>query len=111
MTLSNALLVILDGYGIAEDPETSAIDQADTPYFDSLIENYPHARLLASGGSVGLPQGQVGNSEVGRLNIGAGRIDWQELCRINNSIKPGEFYKNRALVNAFTAARDRGRRS
>ena len=107
--MSNALLVILDGYGIAEDPETSAIDQADTPYFDSLIENYPHARLLASGESVGLPQGQFGNSEVGHLNIGAGRIVWQELSRINNSIKSGEFYKNPALVNAFTAARERGR--
>ena len=107
--MSDALLVILDGYGIAENPEVSAVDQAHTPYFDSLIRNYPNARLLASGEAVGLPEGQFGNSEVGHLNIGAGRIVWQELSRINNSVKSGEFYKNPALVNAFQTARERGR--
>lgn len=107
--MSNTLLVILDGYGIAENPEVSAVDQAHTPYFDSLVKNYPNAKLLASGEAVGLPEGQFGNSEVGHLNIGAGRVVWQELSRINNSIKSGEFFKNTALANAFTAAREKGR--
>lgn len=107
--MSNALLVILDGYGIAENPDVSAVDQAHTPYFDSLLKTCPHARLLASGEAVGLPEGQFGNSEVGHLNIGAGRIVWQELSRINNSIKSGDFYKNPVLTNAFKAAQEKGR--
>jgi len=104
-----ALLVILDGYGIAENPEVSAIDKANTPFFDSLIENYPNARLSASGEDVGLPDGQFGNSEVGHLNIGAGRIVWQELSRINKSIKDGDFFENSVLTEAFEKARNNGR--
>ena len=104
-----ALLVILDGYGIPENPEVSAIDKADKPYIDSLFEKYPHAKLSASGESVGLPDGQFGNSEVGHLNIGAGRIVWQELSRINKSIDDGSFYENEVLKEAFTLASEKNK--
>ncbi|WP_069130252.1 2,3-bisphosphoglycerate-independent phosphoglycerate mutase [Rhodohalobacter halophilus] len=104
-----ALLVILDGFGIADNPEVSAIDKADTPFFDSLIKEHPNARLSASGEDVGLPEGQFGNSEVGHLNIGAGRIVWQELSRINKSIREGDFYKNPVLTEAFDKAKATGR--
>ena len=107
--MSKALLVILDGFGIAENPEVSAVDKAEKPFFDSLIQKYPNAQLSASGESVGLPEGQFGNSEVGHLNIGAGRIVWQELTRINKSIKEGEFFENPALKEAFSKAGERGR--
>ncbi len=104
-----ALLVILDGYGIADNPEVSAIDKADTSFFDSLTDKYPHARLSASGEDVGLPDGQFGNSEVGHLNIGAGRIVWQELSRINKSIRDGDFFENSVLTKAFEKAKANGR--
>lgn len=107
--MSKALLVILDGYGIAENPEVSAIEKAATPYFDSLIHEYPNAQLTASGESVGLPEGQFGNSEVGHLNIGAGRIVWQELTRVNKSIKDGDFFENDVLTKAFERASGNGR--
>lgn len=103
-SLQKALLIILDGYGIAENPEVSAIDRADTPFFDSLLEQYPHAQLSASGEDVGLPEGQFGNSEVGHLNIGAGRTVWQELSRINKSIRDGDFFENPVLTEAFHKA-------
>ncbi|PKD43980.1 2,3-bisphosphoglycerate-independent phosphoglycerate mutase [Rhodohalobacter barkolensis] len=104
-----ALLIVLDGYGIAENPDVSAIDKADTPFFDSLIKKYPHAQLSASGEDVGLPEGQFGNSEVGHLNIGAGRIVWQELSRINKSIREGDFFENSVLTEAFDKAKANGR--
>lgn len=107
--MSKALLVILDGYGIAENPEVSAVDAADTPFFDSLISRYPHSTLSASGKDVGLPDGQFGNSEVGHLNIGAGRVVWQELSRINNSISEGEFFENDVLKSAFEKAHNKGK--
>lgn len=107
--MPKALLVILDGYGIAENPEVSAVDAANTPCFDSLINQYPHSTLSASGKDVGLPDGQFGNSEVGHLNIGAGRIVWQELTRINKSISDGEFLENDALKTAFEKAKDKGK--
>lgn len=106
---SRALLVIVDGYGIAEDPSVSAIDRANTPYFDSLFQTWPNARLTASGTEVGLPEGQFGNSEVGHLNIGAGRIVWQELSRINKAIADGSFYTNEVLMRAFEKASNVGR--
>ncbi|NBC67004.1 MAG: 2,3-bisphosphoglycerate-independent phosphoglycerate mutase, partial [Bacteroidetes bacterium] len=102
--MSKALLVILDGFGIAENPEVSAVSKAKKPYFDSLIKKYPHAQLSASGEDVGLPDGQFGNSEVGHLNIGAGRIVWQELSRINKSIREGDFFENKILTTAFGKA-------
>ena len=86
-------LIILDGFGINKNKHGNAIKLAGTPYLDKLNE-YPHTSLLASGEAVGLDAGQMGNSEVGHLNLGAGRIVYQDLPRINNSIKTGEFFKN-----------------
>ena len=83
--------MILDGWGIGPDPERSAIAQAKTPFTDSLYRDYPNARLVTYGEDVGLPAGQMGNSEVGHLNIGAGRIVYQELARINRAISLGDF--------------------
>ncbi|MEX0648204.1 MAG: 2,3-bisphosphoglycerate-independent phosphoglycerate mutase [Balneolaceae bacterium] len=108
-SLQKALLVILDGYGIAENPEVSAIDKAKTPNFDSLLKEYPHSQLSASGEDVGLPDGQFGNSEVGHLNIGAGRVVWQELSRINKDIREGKFFNNPVLISAFEKAQKKGR--
>ena len=84
-------LIILDGWGIGQADHSDAIHKAKTPFFDSLIHNYPNSTLKTYGENVGLPKGQMGNSEVGHLNIGAGRIVYQELSRINNSIDKGEF--------------------
>lgn len=106
---SKALLIILDGFGIAENPAVSAIDQADTPYIDSLFRQYPHSKLTASGEKVGLPDGQFGNSEVGHLNIGAGRIVPQELTRLNTAIEDGSFFENEVLSTAVEKAKENGR--
>ena len=106
---SKALLVILDGYGIAQNPEVSAIDKARKPFIDHLMQTCPHSRLSASGESVGLPDGQFGNSEVGHLNIGAGRIVWQELSRINKAIRDGSFFENDVLLQAVEEAKKKGR--
>lgn len=104
-----SLLIILDGMGIAKDPSVSAVDKADKPFYDSLLEKHPNAQLVASGKDVGLPDGQFGNSEVGHLNIGAGRIVWQELTRINKSIEEQEFFENSVLKEAFGKAKENGR--
>jgi len=101
------LLMILDGWGLAEDPSVSAIDAAETPFIDSLFDRYPHATLEASGLNVGLPDGQMGNSEVGHTNLGAGRIVYQEILRISRAIEDGSFYDNTALVGAARHARER----
>ncbi|MGB0392001.1 MAG: 2,3-bisphosphoglycerate-independent phosphoglycerate mutase [Salibacteraceae bacterium] len=98
------ILMIFDGYGIAKNPEVSAIESANTPFVDSLYSNYPHAQLEASGLFVGLPDGQMGNSEVGHMNLGAGRVVYQDIVRINKEITEGEFNKNPVLVNAFETA-------
>lgn len=107
--MSKALLIIIDGFGIAVNPGVSAIDRAKLPTYDSLVKNYPHSTLSASGEDVGLPEGQFGNSEVGHLNIGAGRIVWQELSRINKSIREGDFFTNPTLVEAFQKANTKGK--
>src|SRR5690554_3366469 len=99
------LLVILDGYGIAEDPSVSAIDHARKPFLDYLFATYPHATLKASGLAVGLPEGQMGNSEVGHLNLGAGRVVYQEITRIDKEIEEGTFFTNEVLVRAARHAR------
>ncbi|MDR9419189.1 2,3-bisphosphoglycerate-independent phosphoglycerate mutase [Gracilimonas sp.] len=106
---SKALLVILDGFGLAEDPSVSAVDKADTPFIDSLFQTNPHSKLSASGENVGLPNGQFGNSEVGHLNIGAGRIVWQELSRINKAIKDGSFFENKHLLEAIEKAKEKNK--
>lgn len=79
--------MILDGWGTSPDPKVSAIDHADTPYIDSLYTNYPNASLRTDGRNVGLPEGQMGNSEVGHMNLGAGRIVYQDLAKINLAIE------------------------
>ena len=98
--------MILDGWGIAKDKNVSAIDKARTPFVDSLYEKYSHSTLDASGMSVGLPEGQMGNSEVGHMNLGAGRIVYQDLVKINNAAEDGTLAKNEELVKAFTYARE-----
>ena len=96
-----ALLVIMDGFGLAPEGSDNAVSAANTPFIDSLYANYPHTTLGASGEDVGLPDGQMGNSEVGHLNIGAGRIVFQELSRINNAIKDGSLKENEVFVKAM----------
>ncbi|MEK6480203.1 2,3-bisphosphoglycerate-independent phosphoglycerate mutase [Catalinimonas sp. 4WD22] len=100
------ILMILDGWGIAENPEVSAIDQANTPFVDSLYSKYAHSKLLTSGKAVGLPDGQMGNSEVGHMNLGAGRIVYQMLERINQSIEKGDFFDIEVLKKAFQYAKE-----
>ncbi len=102
---NKALLVILDGWGHGPNPEVSAIAKAKTPFVDGLYQKYPNAELITYGEQVGLPSGQMGNSEVGHLNIGAGRIVYQELLRINNAIKDGSFFKNETLVSTLEYAK------
>ena len=109
MKNSKALLVILDGFGIAENPAVSAVDKANKPFYDSLLQRFPHSQLSASGEDVGLPDGQFGNSEVGHLNIGAGRIVWQALSRINKDIREGTFFQNECLLNAIDAAKPKNK--
>jgi 2,3-bisphosphoglycerate-independent phosphoglycerate mutase len=94
-------LVILDGWGIAPPGPGNAIELAETPVFDRLWRDFPHARLVASGGAVGLPDGQMGNSEVGHLTIGSGRILSQDLVRVNLAIESGELFENEVLRTAF----------
>lgn len=107
--MAKALLAILDGYGITEDKSVSAIAQAKTPFIDSLFKTCPNSVLSASGLDVGLPEGQFGNSEVGHLNIGAGRIVWQELTRVNKDIRDGGFFKNKTLLTAAEHAKKTGK--
>ena len=96
-----ALLCILDGWGISKDTKHNAIYSANTPNFDKYFNQMPSTTIHADGLSVGLPEGQMGNSEVGHLNIGAGRIVYQELTRINKAIDDGEFFKNEEFLNAI----------
>lgn len=98
------ILVILDGWGIATNPEVSAIDKANTPFIDSLFKNYSNSTLEASGLSVGLPEGQMGNSEVGHMNIGAGRVVYQDLVRVNVAIKEKTLNNNSVIKEAFQYA-------
>ena len=100
------LLVILDGWGLAQNKEVSAIDKARTPFVNFLFERFPHSKLQASGEAVGLPDGQMGNSEVGHMNIGAGRVVYQDLVRINKSIRERKLGAMPALEKAFTYARE-----
>ncbi|MBC6991868.1 2,3-bisphosphoglycerate-independent phosphoglycerate mutase [Hymenobacter sp. BT491] len=99
------LLVILDGWGLAQNKEVSAIDKAQTPFVNSLFQRFPHSKLQASGEAVGLPEGQMGNSEVGHMNIGAGRVVYQDLVRINKAIRERKLGGIPALANAFEYAR------
>jgi 2,3-bisphosphoglycerate-independent phosphoglycerate mutase len=101
-------LLILDGWGCAPAGPGNAVELARTPVFDRLWATYPHTTLKASGEAVGLPPGQMGNSEVGHLTIGSGRVLFQDLMRVNRAIEDGSFFENQALHSAFTRARERG---
>ena len=101
-------LVILDGWGCAPPGPGNAVELADTPVFDDLWRRFPHTTLDASGEAVGLPPGQMGNSEVGHLTIGSGRVVDQDYMRINRSIERGDFFENEALLGAFQRAKERG---
>ncbi|MCH5239400.1 MAG: 2,3-bisphosphoglycerate-independent phosphoglycerate mutase [Muribaculaceae bacterium] len=102
---NKALLIILDGYGIGNHGKEDAIFNTPTPYMDKLMAEYPHSQLQASGENVGLPDGQMGNSEVGHLNIGAGRVVYQDLVKINRAIADGSFAKNPEVRAAFEYAK------
>ena len=101
--------MILDGWGIGNHSKGDVIFNTPTPYWDYLMSTYPHSQLQASGENVGLPDGQMGNSEVGHLNIGAGRVVYQDLVKINKACKDGSILKNPEIVNAFSYARDNGK--
>mgnify|MGYP000265016374 FL=1 len=103
--MKKALLIIMDGWGKGTRPSADAIANAHTPFFNSLQGQYPYTTLTTFGEAVGLPEGQMGNSEVGHLNIGAGRIVYQELQRINVAIKTGELFTNEVLVAAMQEAK------
>ena len=94
------VLLILDGYGLNDKVEGNAVANAKTPVMDKLMKEYPFVKGYASGLAVGLPDGQMGNSEVGHLNMGAGRIVYQELTKITKAIEDGDFFENEALVDA-----------
>ncbi len=102
------VLMILDGFGLRESREGNAVAQAATPNLDRLMQEYPFVKGSASGLAVGLPEGQMGNSEVGHLNMGAGRIVYQDLTKITKAIEEGPFFENHALLQAFRNARERG---
>ncbi|MDE6609751.1 MAG: 2,3-bisphosphoglycerate-independent phosphoglycerate mutase [Muribaculaceae bacterium] len=104
-----ALLIILDGWGIGDHSKGDVIYTTPTPYWDHLLKTYPHSQLQASGENVGLPDGQMGNSEVGHLNIGAGRVVYQDLVKINKAVKDGSILENPEIKSAFAYARDNGK--
>ena len=104
-----ALLMILDGWGIGNHSKSDVIFTTPTPYWDYLLKEYPHSELQASGENVGLPDGQMGNSEVGHLNIGAGRIVYQDLVKINKSVADKSILNNKEIVSAFTYAKENGK--
>ena len=98
--------MILDGWGISPDPSVSAIDQANTPFIDSLYKNNPHATLRTDGMDVGLPNGQMGNSEVGHVNLGAGRVVYQDLAKINMAVDKDTLKDEPVLQEAFKTAKE-----
>lgn len=105
MNNKKVVLLILDGWGYGNRDVADAAYLADTPFFDSMLAKYPNSKLAASGEAVGLPDGQMGNSEVGHMNLGAGRVVYQELGRINKAIKDHSFHENETLVDAFNYAK------
>ncbi|MCX8473828.1 MAG: 2,3-bisphosphoglycerate-independent phosphoglycerate mutase [Sediminibacterium sp.] len=107
MNINKGMLIIMDGWGIGRNDSSNAIYCAQTPFIDSLYQNYPHSTLITFGEDVGLPEGQMGNSEVGHLNLGAGRIVYQELQRINVAIRDKSFFQNPELLNALAIAKEK----
>ena len=100
------VLIILDGWGLRESSENNAVKMADTPFLDHLLNTWPHTQLTCSGEAVGLPQGVMGNSEVGHMNIGAGRVVFQDLLRINQAIANGSFTENPAFNRIMTRVKE-----
>src|SRR5690242_12091240 len=109
MKNKKAILIIMDGWGLGKVKSSDAIQNANVPFVTSLYKKYPNTELITCGEAVGLPEGQMGNSEVGHLNIGAGRIVYQELQRINVAIRDGELERNQTLLAAFNAAKGEGK--
>src|ERR1700712_3190979 len=106
MNNKKVILIIMDGWGLGKVKSSDAIQYANVPFVSSLYQKYPNATLITCGEDVGLPEGQMGNSEVGHLNLGAGRIVYQELQRINVAIRSGEFQANEILLNALHFAKN-----
>ena len=106
MEAKKVILIIMDGWGLGKKKESDAIQNANVPFVSSLYKKYPNTTLVTCGEAVGLPDGQMGNSEVGHLNLGAGRIVYQELERINVAVKNGEFQKNEVLLNSLKYAKE-----
>ena len=107
MSKKPTVLMILDGFGLSDEKEGNAVYLAKTPVIDGLKKNYPYVKGLASGMAVGLPDGQMGNSEVGHLNMGAGRIVYQELTRITKEIEDGDFFENKNLLRAINNCKEK----
>jgi 2,3-bisphosphoglycerate-independent phosphoglycerate mutase len=103
------LLMILDGWGIGAHDKSNVIYSTGAPNMDAILNKYAHGQLLASGENVGLPDGQMGNSEVGHLNIGAGRVVYQDLVKINIACRDNSILKNEEIVKAYSYARDNGK--
>jgi 2,3-bisphosphoglycerate-independent phosphoglycerate mutase len=103
------ILMVLDGWGITQDPNVSAVEQAETPYIDELYNRFAHASLRTDGENVGLPEGQMGNSEVGHMNLGAGRIVYQNLAKINHALKEDTLKDEKALQATFDYAQEKGK--
>lgn len=106
MEAKKVILIIMDGWGLGKKKESDAIQNANTPFVSSLYKKYPNTTLVTCGEAVGLPAGQMGNSEVGHLNLGAGRIVYQELEKINVAVRSGEFQKNNILLNSLNYAKE-----
>src|SRR4026208_796297 len=109
MTSKRTILIIMDGWGLGKVKSSDAIQHAQTPCVSSFYSAYPNSTLVTCGEAVGLPEGQMGNSEVGHLNIGAGRIVYQDLQRINVAIRTGELQRNPALLSAIAYAKANGK--
>src|SRR5579862_6396904 len=109
MANKKVILIIMDGWGIGKVESSDAIQHSKTPFVSSLYKKYPNTTLVTCGEAVGLPDGQMGNSEVGHLNLGAGRIVYQELQRINVAVRDGSFAKNEVLLNSLNYAKENSR--
>src|SRR5947208_11393412 len=109
MKNKKAILLIMDGWGLGKVKSSDAIQNANVPFVTSLYSKYPNTTLVTCGEAVGLPEGQMGNSEVGHLNLGAGRIVYQELQRINVAIRDGSFAKNKTLLESIRFAKEKDR--
>ena len=107
MNKTPTTLIIMDGFGLRKEADGNAIQAAATPRLDQFFQDFAHTTLAASGRDVGLPEGQMGNSEVGHTNIGAGRVVFQDLPRISNAITDGSFFENPAYLHVMDACREK----